>query len=118
MAFTKELISWDPMNGIAQYHHFDVDTGTSVFESVGDAGPALEQNKMIANDPEIWKKGVKNEFALYASIPTIFQLKLLTEKGIDVYKKEHGARLSKVLEDPEYRHLKCTTRRHIISAHD
>lgn len=118
MAFTRELIAWDPMNGIAQYHSYDADTGTSVFESVGDAGPAIEQNKRIANDPDIWKRGVKNDFVLYASIPTIFQLKLLMEKGIDVYKKEHGARLSKVLEDPDYRDLKVTNKVHIISAHD
>lgn len=115
---TKELISWDPLNGIAQYHHYDSDTGTSVFESIGDAGPALERNKAIANDGDIWRKGVKNDFALYASIPTIFQLKLLTEHGIDVYKKEDGPRLSKVLENPEYRFLKCTNKTHIISSHD
>lgn len=118
MAFTRELIAWDALNGIAQYHNYDVETGTSVFESVGDAGPALEQNKLIANDNSVWQKGVKNSFALYASIPTIFQLKLLMEKGIDVYKKEHGARLSRILEDPEYRHLKCTTKTHIIKSHD
>ena len=118
MAFTKELISWDPLNGIAQYHHYDYDTGTSIFESVGDATPVLELNKAAQNDPEIWKKGVKNDFALYARIPIIFQLKLLNEHGIDIYKKEHGPRLSKVLEDPDYRHLKMTTKKHIISAHD
>ncbi len=118
MAFTKELISWDPMNGIAQYHHYDVDTGASIFESVGDAGPAIEQNKRIANDPDIWKRGVKNEFALYASFPAIFQVKLMAEHGIDVYKKEHGPRLSKILEHPDYRYLKCTNKTHIISAHD
>ena len=118
MAFTRELIAWDPLNGIAQYHNYDIETGTSVFESVGDAQPVLDHNKRIAADNDIWKKGVKNEFALYASIPTIFQMKLLTEHGIDVYKKEHGPRLSKILEDPDYRHLKCTTKRHIIKAHD
>lgn len=115
---TKSKIAYDPYNDITQYMHYDDITHETIFESVGDAAPVLELNRRIANENDIWKNGVKNEFALYARIPTIFQFKLLAEKGIDVYKKEHGARLSQVLEDPEYRHLKCTNKRHIISAHD
>ena len=110
----KELIAYDELNGISQYHHYDPATDTSIFESVGDAGPVLELNRVMANDRDFTKKGIKEEFWLYARIPTIFQFKLLVEKGIDVYKKSDGHRLSKVLEDPEYRHLKTTTLRHII----
>lgn len=111
---SRELLNYDPLNGIAQYHNYDVDTDTSIFESVGDAGPVLELNRKIANETDLTKKGIKEGWWLYARIPTIFQLKLLVEKGIDVYKKEHGHRLSKVLEDPEYRHLKTTWKHHII----
>lgn len=110
----RQLISWDPLNGIAQYHNYDVDTDTSYFESVGDATPVIEHNKKLANDPYHWKRGVKNEFALYASIPTIIQLKWLTEEGIDVYNKAHAGRVSKKLEDPDYRYLKATTKKHIM----
>lgn len=110
----RELIAYDELNGISQYHHYDVDTDTSIFESVGDAGPVLELNRKIANDTDITKKGIKDGLWLYARIPTIFQFKLLVEKGIDVYKKSDGHRLSKILEDPEYRHLKTTMKRHII----
>ena len=111
---SRVLINYDAYTGISQYHNYDVDTDTSVFESVGDAEPVLELNRAMANDRDYTRKGIKGEFWHYASIPTIFQLKLLTEKGIDVYKKEDGARLSKILEDPEYRHLKTTTLKHII----
>lgn len=111
---SRILLERDPLNGISQYHEYDALTDTSRFISVGDAEPVLELNRQIANDGEITKKGIKDGFWLYASIPTIFQYKLLVEHGIDVYKKEHGARLSKILEDPEYRHLKTTTKKHII----
>jgi len=111
---SRILLSHDDLTGISQYHDYDPYTDTSRFESVGDAGPVLELNRAIANDTDISRKGIKDGMWLYARIPTIFQLKLLAEKGIDVYKKEDGARLSKVLEDPEYRHLKTTTKRHII----
>jgi len=118
MATTKSLIAYDSVNNIEQYMHYDEDTDEAHFESVGDATPVLEFNRMIANEGDIWKKGVKADFALYAKIPAIVQMKLLAEKGIDIYKKEHGNRLSKVLEDPDYRYLKTTSKRHIIKAYD
>ena len=115
---SKELISWDALNGIAQYHHYDSDTGTSTFESIGDATPVLEANKALAKNDDLWRHGMKEDFVLYASIPAIVQLKLLHEQGIDVYKKEHGARLSRVLEHPDYRYLKCVNKTHLILEHD
>lgn len=113
---SKELIDYDPFTGISQYHDYDPTTDISRFICEGDAGPVLEINKAMANDTDFTKNGIKDGMWLYASIPTIFQYKLLVEKGIDVYKKEHGPALSRVLEDPEYRHLKTTTKRHIIKA--
>lgn len=111
---SRILLNHDPLNGITQYHDYDPETDTSRFESVGDAGPVLELNRKIANETDISSKGIKDGMWLYARIPAIFQLKLMVEKGIDIYKKEDGHRLSKVLEDPDYRHLKTTTKRHII----
>ena len=73
-------------------------------------------NKAMAKDDDYTRKGIKDGWWRYASIPIIFQYKLLVEKGIDIYKKEDGPRLSRVLEDPEYRHLKTTTKKHIIKA--
>jgi hypothetical protein len=118
MATSKALISVDEYSGIKQYHHYDSDTDTSVFESVADCEPTLELNKSRANDTDLTKQGFKDEMWLYASIPNILVLKLMTEKNINVYKRADGNRLSKVLEDPEYRHLKCTTKKHIIKAYD
>lgn len=118
MAYTKSLISFDPLNNISQYMHYDEDTDISHFESVGDATEVLEYNRALANDTDITKYGIKNDLWLYAKIPAIVQLKLMAEKGIDIYKKEHGNALSKVLEDPDYRYLKTTDRKHIIKAYD
>jgi hypothetical protein len=64
----------------------------------------------IAN--RVTAEGIKDGFWLYASIPPAFQVKLLIEKGIDVYNPQHGARLSQILEDPEYKYLKTTTKHH------
>lgn len=117
--YTRSIISpYDPLTGITQYMNYDAATDEAVFESVGDAEPVLEFNRSLANDSEITKTGIKNEFWRYASIPAIVQVKLMAEKGINIWKREHGNRLSQVLEDPDYRYLKCTSKRHIIKAHD
>lgn len=108
----KRLLSFDPITGLSEYHSYDDQTDTTIIETVGDCQPYIEMNKLRQNDPDVWKAGVKQEFVLYASIPPAFQVKLLIEKGIDVYNKDHGPRLTRVLEDPEYRFLKCTTKKH------
>ncbi len=111
---SRILLGHDPVNGIDQYHDYDESTDTSRFISVGDAEPVLEMNKAMANDDDYTKQGIKDGWWRYATIPTIFQYKLLVEHGINIYKKEDGHRLSKILENPEYRHLKTTTKKHII----
>jgi len=114
---SRSLISIDPFTGIKQYHDYDAETDTSKFISVGDAEPALELNRRIKNEVDV-DNGIKKSWWPYASIPAIFQVKLMAEKGINIWKREDGPRLSRVLEDPEYSHLKLTRKRHIIKAHD
>lgn len=110
----KRLLSYDPLNGISTYHSYDNETDTSTLIYTGDCQPVLEANKARANDPDFSKKGIKEEFWLYASIPTMLQLKWLIEEGIDVYKERDAGRVSQKLEDPEFRFLKCTSKKHII----
>lgn len=114
----RQFLNYDELNGITQYTHYDADTDTMLFESVGDCSAALDYNKAVANDTDVTKKGIKEGWWAYGSIPVIAQLKLLTEHNIDVYKKEDQPRLWKLLEDPDWRYLKLTSKRHIVSAHD
>lgn len=111
---TRRFLSNDPLNGITTWHEYDALTDTTHLIYTGDAEPVLELNKARANDPEVTRHGIKEDFWLYASIPTIVQLKWMIEEGIDIYNPSHGPRISRKLEDPEYRYLKCTTKRHII----
>lgn len=108
----KRLLSYDSLTGLSTYHAYDDQTDTTIIQTVGDCEPYLELNKLRQNDADFSKNGIKQEFFLYASIPPAFQVKLLVEHGIDVYNREHSARLGRILEDPEYRFLKCTTKKH------
>ncbi len=96
------------MNGINTFHEYDPLSNETTIIHVGDASATLEDNKVKANSAEYTKRGLKNEFMLYASIPAIVQTKLLIEHGIDVYNTDHAERLFKILNDPEYKYLKTT----------
>ena len=108
----ERLLSFDPLTGLSEWHSYDEATDTTTIRTEGDCEPYLELNKIMANDDALTKDGIKSGFWLYASIPPAVQVKLLIEQGIDVYNKDHGERLSRVLADPEYRYLKTTSKNH------
>jgi len=109
----EKLLSFDPLTKLFEYHSYDEDTDTTTIRTVGDCEPYLEQNKRLANDTELTKRGIKDEFWLFASIPPAIQVKWLVEEGLDVYNRHHAERVFKKLADPDYRYLKCTYGRHL-----
>lgn len=111
----KRLMSFDPLHSISTYHDYDAATDETRIIVEGDAEPLLDQNKRYANDTEMTRQGIKDEFWLYASIPAILQHKWLVEEGLDVYNPAHNARLSRKLEDPEFKYLKTTTGYHKLT---
>lgn len=108
----RRLIGIDETTGINTFHEYDPLTDTTTIIHASDAEPVLENNKARANDAEYSKRGIKQGFWLYASIPAIVQTKWLIEHGVDVYNKDHGPRIGKLLNDPEYQYLKATTGYH------
>lgn len=108
----RRLISNDPLTGIDTFHEYDSQTDETRIIHIGDSEPYLEENKRLANDNEYTKKGIKNGWLKYASIPPAFQVHLLIHHGLDVYNKEHGAAIGNLMNDPQYRFLKTTSKHH------
>jgi len=79
---------------------------------IGDSEPYLEQNKRQANDEDYTKKGIKNEWWKYASIPPAVQVQWLIEKGVDVYNPHHGKEVLALVNHPDYKYLKTTGKFH------
>ena len=104
----------DPSTGLMTWHGYDHATDTTTIGYSADSEPVLELNKAMANDEDFSKKGIKDGWWLYASIPAILQMKWLTEEGLDIYNPQHSDRLSRKLADPEYRYLKTTTGNHVL----
>ena len=108
----RELFSHDPLTGMNIWFDYNEHTDEATLEYEQDVAPVLEANKAMANDPEVWKDGVKNDFALYASIPVGLQMKWLVEEGLDVYDDNAWPQIFRKLNDPQYQYLKTTTKRH------
>lgn len=106
-------MSIDPVTGLMTWHSYDPHTDETIISYSADSTPIIEANKKIANDSEITKQGIKQEWWLYASIPVELQMKWLIEEGLDIYSREHTQRLLKKLADPEYQYLKCTYGKHL-----
>ena len=75
----------------------------------------LDQNKSLQNDEGYSKNGIKNEMWHFASIPVVVQLQWLKKYGPDndPMKKGNERLLFRLLNDPEWRYLKTTTKIHL-----
>ena len=67
----------------------------------------FEEVKRKRDDPDAWKKGVKEEWAHYASIPPVIEMQL-RKKGIDINNPLQTKELLKEI-NTNYPFLKVTT---------
>lgn len=110
----KRLLSVDPMTGLMTWHSYDALTDETVISYTADSSPILETNKMMANDSEYTKQGIRQEFLHYATIPVEVQMDWLINRGVDIYNRDHNKKVSELLNDPDYRYLKTTTMNHVM----
>ncbi len=102
---TRRLLDIDPLTGVIEYHHYDPSTDRTIIESVQDATPVLERNKVLANaDDGGWSPS--RELRRAASIPAIVILKWRSEEGIDVFDRNHWPAVKRKLNDPDWRWLR------------
>lgn len=77
-----------------------------------DISHILDANKVLQNDDQLTKDGIKNSWWHYAQIPNIIIEKWKNEHGVDVFNKDHEKAVYKLLNDPQYKFLKTTTKMH------
>jgi hypothetical protein len=109
----KRLLSRDPLTGLLTYHQYDDATDETLISYDAPSAPIIERNKTLQNDPDHWKRGVKNDFAHYAEIPVMVQMDWLVNKKVDCLKKEDGKKMFSLLNDRDYSYLKVTTKVHV-----
>lgn len=71
---SKRFVAYDPLFGVANYHH-SIGDGKYVSEDVVDIAPTKDLNKALFNDaPKGWKHDANNHIASIP-LPIYFQLK-------------------------------------------
>jgi len=100
------------MTGITTTFDYIPETDTTILYREQDVSAILDANKAIANDGQITKDGIKGNWWHYFQIPNIVIEKWLNEHGVDVYNKDHMKKVFELVNRPEYRYLKTTTKMH------
>ena len=104
------MIDYDPFTGVTTSFDYDHASDTTLISSEQDVSTLLDANKRLQNDPDVWKSGVKNSWAQYASYPAIVIEKWMNEYGVNVFNKDHTKKVLELTNRPEYRYLKTTTK--------
>ena len=106
----RRLLDFDPLTRESVY--FEMQDGIATLHQTQDVSHIIEANKMMANDTDYTAKGIKSDWWHYARIPNIVAFKWLKEDGIDIFNKAHKRRVWAKLNDPEFKYLKTTGKRH------
>lgn len=107
---TRRLLDFDPLTRESVY--FEMNGNELILHHEQDISHILEANKMMQNEPEYTKAGIKKDWWHFARIPNTVAYKWLKEEGIDIWNRNHKKKVFQKLNDPEYRYLKTTTKKH------
>ena len=95
---------YDPFTGIKTTWLEDPSTGEIALRYEADVEPVLDDNKEA--EASFSRTSRLPDMLHVASIPPSVQLKWLVEKGVDIFNPDHKQAMGRLLDDPEWKHLK------------
>ena len=101
------LFDYDPNTGVTQTFDYDPVTEDVRLTSTQNLDAFFAAVKAKRDDHDAWKKGVKEEWAHYASIPPVIEMELL-KQGIDIHNPHQTKELIHAI-NTKYPFLKTTT---------
>ena len=114
----RRLLDYDPLTRESVYVDYHERTGEMELYHEQDCAPIIEANKARQNDPDKFarqmRKGRETDTWLYASVPNIIIHKWRKELGVDLFNRDHEAKVFQLLNSPEYRWLKATSKSHVV----
>lgn len=105
----RRLIDRDPLTGIATYHHYDPGTDVTHIEEVQDVQGILEHTKRLANDGDYKRKGIKEDWYHFATVPNTVLMEILTKHRLDWRRSEDLPKIERLLQS-EYKKLLTVNR--------
>lgn len=109
---TRRLIDRNPITGESVWYQYNAAEEQATITHEQDIAALLDANKAAANDEEKTRRGIKNDWWKYATIPNVVQIEWKQKFGVDVFNRDHQKAVFKLLNSPDYRYLKTTTKTH------
>lgn len=106
----KQLLDYDALTGVTEWFEYDHITDKFTITREQDVSKFLDEVKRRRNDTDYSKKGIKEDWWHYASIPNVVIMEL-KKKGIDVFNKHQIKEVLKAI-NTDYPLLKATEKRH------
>lgn len=99
----------DPLTGTVQTYDYDPMTDSHMITTHQQVSGLLDSLQNRRNDPDYWKKALKEEWVHFASIPTVVEMEL-KKKGLSLYDKNATKRIMQEIEQ-NYPYLKAVDKR-------
>jgi hypothetical protein len=115
---TRRLLDYDPIRGVSCYMEVDLRGDRMTLTHEQDVQPILDRNKLAAADSDKTARGIKNDWWKYASVPAIVEIEWMQKFGVDLGNPQHKSKVFKLLNHPDYRYLKTTSKTHNVRSHD
>ena len=110
---SKRLLDYDPITGVSCFWNCDGESVVLTHEQ--EVSHILDANKRAAADQDKTKRGIKQDWWKYATVPAVVEIEWLQKHGVSLGNPEHKARVFKLLNSPEYRYLKTTDKVHTVA---
>jgi len=107
----KLLLDHDPITGEKVWFGSEPDSNKVVITHEQDVSEHLKRAHSQYVDDDLTKKGMKDDFWKYASIPNIIIMEMKQKHGVDINNKNHWPRVFKLL-NTEYSRFKTTSKTH------
>lgn len=109
----KQVLNYDPVTKITTTFDYDAASDTSYIGREQDVSALLDFNKVLTNETDVTKEGIKNGWWKYCSIPNVVIEKWINDHGVNFYDRNHTKGIFRLLNRPEYRYLKTTHKFHM-----
>lgn len=113
---TKRLLDYDPVRGVSCYMQVEASENRLVMTHEQDVSAILDANKRDQNDEDKTRRGWKNDWWKYATVPAIVEIEWMQKYGVDLSNPEHKKKVFDLLNHPDYKYLKTTNKVHTINA--
>lgn len=112
----KRLLDYDPIRGVSCYMEYQASTDSVTMTHEQDVAAVLDANKRQAADEDKTRRGIKNDWWKYASVPAIVEVEWLNKYGVILDNPEHKQRVFELLNHPDYKYLKTTNKVHVVKS--